>query len=186
MPVSRCARLKNDRRGAKPGPTALPLCLSLSRSLSFLAPLLVFLYVDPPLSCQPFSLTRRHVVPFAPTRVEQSRGQILPLRRSKPVSSFFFPRFLFSAFSSLLQDSLDSLGDYVSCYYSSRGTPPRIPSPSPFLPSLPSAFLLRRRRYSSSSAIDLLIFSRKNLRREIRHLPCPQLTFTRTKIFSHK
>lgn len=53
MPVSRCARLKNDRRGAKPGSTALPLFLALSHPLSFLPPLFVFLHLDPPLSCHP-------------------------------------------------------------------------------------------------------------------------------------
>lgn len=63
MPVSRCARLKNDRRGAKPGSTASP-----SLSLSFFVFLLVFLYLDPPLSCHPsLSLSRRRVVLFALT-----------------------------------------------------------------------------------------------------------------------
>lgn len=162
MPVSRCARLKNDRRGAKPGSTALPLFLALSHPLSFLPSLFVFLHLDPPLSCHP-SPSRDDALSLL---LQHSKGESPSLRRFKPSSSFFFRRFLFSAFSSLLQDSLDSLGDYVSCYYSSRGTPPRIPSSSPFLSlsvsfCVPSAFLLRRRCYSSSSAIDLLIFSRR-------------------------
>jgi len=178
MPVSRCARLKNDRRGAKPGSTALPLGLSLSLSLSFFPFLLVFLHLDPLLSCH-LSPSRDDALSF-------------PLQHSKiesPSSSlqiFFFPRFLFSTLSSLLQDSLDSLGDYVSCYYSSRGTPPRISSSTPLSPfasfSVPSApsmlFLIFGYRF-----IDLLS---KNFRHEIRHLPCPQFTFTETKIFSHK
>lgn len=150
MPVSRCARLKNDRRGAKPGSTAPPLFLPLPLSLSFFLFLLVFLYLDPPLFCHPSpSLTTMRSFRF------NTRKQDLPLFVAPNLRVPFFPRLLFSAFSSLLQDSLDSLGDYVSCYYSSRGTPPRIPSsPSPSF-----RFLLRRRCYSSSSSyrfIDLL------------------------------
>lgn len=67
-----------------------------------------------------------------------------------------FLQFFFSVFNSLLHDSLDSLEDYVSCYYSSRGTHPRIPLR---LTVDSIVFLLRRRCYSSSPAIDLLIFS---------------------------
>lgn len=141
------------------------LSLSFSRSLILSLSFLLSLSSS-------ISISRCPVIPLplATTRCPSCsniRKERSPsLRRFKPSSLLFFRRFLFSAFSSLLQDSLDSLGDYVSCYYSSRGTPPRIPSSSPFLSlsvsfCVPSAFLLRRRCYSSSSAIDLLIFSRR-------------------------
>lgn len=158
----------------------LPLCFSLSHSLflSFCFSLSSSISI-PRCSVIPLPLSRRCVL--SASTLENR----ISLSSSFQTSEFlFFPRLLFSAFSSLLQDSLDSLGDYVSCYYSSRGTPPRIPSsPSPSL-----RFLLRSFCAVDVTphlrAIDLLIFSHKNLRREIRHLPCPQLTFTRTKIFS--
>lgn len=152
MPVSRCARLKNDRRGAKPGSTALPLFLSFSRSLSFYP------------SCLPLSLSSAVLSSLSLSRWR--RIVFLTLTLENRISLFIVPNlcvpFFHDSFffNSLLQDSLDSLGDYVSCYYSSQGTPPHIPSSFPFPPLLP-AFLLRCRCYSSSSAIDLLIFSRR-------------------------
>lgn len=51
MPVSRCARLKNDRRGAEPGSTALVLSPSLSLSRFPL----VFFCLDPSPRYHPFS-----------------------------------------------------------------------------------------------------------------------------------
>lgn len=86
MPVSRCARLKNDRRGAKPGSTALPLFLALSHPLSFLPSLFVFLHLDPPLSCHP-SPSRDDALSLL---LQHSKGESPSLRRFKPSSSFFF------------------------------------------------------------------------------------------------
>lgn len=120
------------------------LSLSFSRSLILSLSLLLSLSSS-------ISIPRCPVIPLplATTRrpsCSNIRKENLPLSVASNLRApFFFRRFLFSAFSSLLQDSLDSLGDYVSCYYSSRGTPPRIPSSSPFLSlsPFPSAFLLR-------------------------------------------
>lgn len=140
MPVSRCARLKNDRRGAEPGPTALLLSHSLGRLLSVSLCLSLSLPSPPSPPAIPRPLC---IIPF-PSRNDAS----FPLRHLKiegtvlvaPISPvLLFLRFLlffFSAFNSPLQDSLDSLGDYVSCYYSSRGTPAHPPSSLTVLPSL--------------------------------------------------
>lgn len=145
MPVSRCARLKNDRRGAEPGPTALLLSHSLGRLLS-VSPCFSLSLPSPP---SPPAIPRPLcIIPF-PSRNDASS---FPLRHLKiegtvlvapipPVLLFLrFLLFFFSAFNSPLQDSLDSLGDYVSCYYSSRGTPAHPPSSLTVLP--PSLSLL--------------------------------------------
>lgn len=127
----------------KPGSTALPLFLFFPSSL--------FLSFSP---CLP--LSRSPAIPLSSLSLSPSLfrddASFLPFQHLKigtpspslqtSRSCFFLLRFLFSAFNSLLQDSLDSLEDYVSCYYSSRGTPPRIPSSSPLPPAalgVPSA-----------------------------------------------
>lgn len=85
MPVSRCARLKNDRRGAKPGSTALLLSPShlLSRSLAShnSSPL-----VSHP--CSSLSLAQQRVssLPFRRTKIEKKSP--LP-RRSNPRAASF-------------------------------------------------------------------------------------------------
>lgn len=159
MPVSRCARLKNDRRGAWPNLVRLllyhllSLPLSLSLSLSF--PLFLDCHPSPTRDDAVVSsrsgIRKQKPIPLSPSSSFQC---LLPPMRS--FFFFFFTFLFFLSFTSLLQDSLDSLGDYVSCYYSSRGKHPRVP----LLPRRPTllVFLLRRRCCSSSSAIDLLIF----------------------------
>jgi len=156
MPVSRCARLKNDRRGAEPDSTALAISLSLSLSFSSCSshhPRARSTVIPLPLA------TTSSFLP-APTFENRNPSSLPPLSPYRlPLELLLFLRFFFflsSAFNSLLQDSLDSLGDYVSCYYSSRGKHPRVPS-RPILMLL--VFLLRCRCYSSSPAIDLLISS---------------------------
>lgn len=116
------------------------------------------LLVSPCLSrrppARPRSLRPLCIIPF-PSRNDASS---FPLRHLKiegtvlvapipPVLLFLrFLLFFFSAFNSPLQDSLDSLGDYVSCYYSSRGTPAHPPSSLTVLPSLSLLLSLSRAR----------------------------------------
>lgn len=106
--MSRCARLKNDRRGAEPLSPLPSLTFNLSpRPLSFF---LLFVL-------QPCILTYLTPENVSSLRLPQKAGP----------SSFLLYTFLFvpRLSTSLFQDSLDSPRDYVSCYYSSRrgGTP---------------------------------------------------------------
>lgn len=86
MPVSRCARLKNDRRGAKPGSTALllsPFHL-LSRSLS------PFPHNSSPLVSHPcFSLSRATTCLFPPVPTHENRKKSPLPRRSNPRAASF-------------------------------------------------------------------------------------------------
>ena len=106
--MSRCARLKNDRRGAEPLPPPPP-SLSIFRSIDYPSSSLIshtWKTIHAPLS---LSLLNRTGFPFlAPSF---SPGLHVP--------SFVGPA------RSCREDSLDSPGDYVSCYYSSlsEGTP---------------------------------------------------------------
>lgn len=88
MPVSRCARLKNDRRGAKPGSTALllsPFHL-LSRSLSSFSRVSQFLALS--VSSLFLFLAQQRVssLPFRRTKIEKKSP--LP-RRSNPRAASF-------------------------------------------------------------------------------------------------
>lgn len=85
MPVSRCARLKNDRRGAKPGSTAL--LLSPSHPSRVLSPRSLASHNSSPLvshPCSSLSLAQRRVVPTHKNRKKSP----LP-RRSNPRAASF-------------------------------------------------------------------------------------------------
>lgn len=119
-------------------PNLIPCSLP---SLSFfLLPLSSAVSIPRP-SCHP-CLSRNGRFPFLSLR--HSKIETASPRRSNHWSFFFYGSFFPPAFNSLLQDSLDSLGDYVSCYYSSREEHPRIPPPTSAssVPSTPSMLLL--------------------------------------------
>lgn len=167
MPVSRCARLKNDRRGAKPDSTLSSFSLPLLSSL-------VFCRLDSSAIVSSLSLRQRRAVPLSSTH---SKIKTASPRRSNHWSFFFYGSFFLSAFNLLLQDSLDSLGDYVSCYYSSREEHPRIPPPisASSVPSTPSMLLL----FFGYRFIDLLV---ESTTRDKTSTVSITYTFTKTKV----
>jgi len=117
------------------------------------------------------------------------------------VPSFSLLFFFFGVKLALLRgDSLDSLGDYVSCYYSSRGTQrPRVPSGLPATPphlgpasSVPTArstlprFLGYRfidlRREMGASAVSAQLTKTKISSADIRRARGLTLVYYRTLI----
>lgn len=88
MPVSRCARLKNDRRGAKPGSTAL--LLSPSHPSRVLSPRSLASHNSSPLvSLIPVPLSRATTCLFPPVPTHENRKKSPLPRRSNPRAASF-------------------------------------------------------------------------------------------------